>query len=247
MTRTTNVEEEIVKLAGTEFEGIKRRGERATSVVYSKEHPKPSVYDGDISIWYDQLQNEITDGICRLSDLLSRLRRLDIEALDGDERAVGEAGEVLSDEDRGYLDEDQLDYMEGTVAALEKLAAGRTESRKPIIVTKAEVESVVRELILPFLLIGGHYVVVRTYDGEPRALNAQINFERSGRRVNVSVHPAGPYEPYKLPEGTTAESVYKQAVALKGEAAASQIWNAVCSVEKDEDKRVMMLAKAVGL
>jgi len=241
------MEEQIVKLAGTEFEGVKRRGERATSVVYSKEHPKPSVNDGDVSIWYDQLQNDITDGICRLSDLLARLRRLDIEALDGDERAIGEAGDVLSDEDRGYIDEDQLDYMEGTAAALERLAAGRTETRKPIIVPKAEVDSVVRELILPFLLIGAHYVVVRTYDGEPRALNAQIEFERSGRRVNVSVHATGPFEPYKLPEGATAESLYKQAVELKGEATVKQIWTAVCSVEKDPVKQTLMLAKAVGL
>ena len=247
-------ERKVVQLPDTDIYGVQEQTSAGTTVTsYSTDRPKPGVYDCDLGIDVEQLKEEITDAVGALAALMTRLRKLDLEALDGDEDAIAEAHGIM--EERSYIDDDAIWRIEGDVETLEALVAERTEKREPIFVTVDEVDTKVKELVIPFLTPDdGRYVVTvlkdKGWDAPVTAQKVGITFNRSGRRVTVRIWPTIRSSwPPQLPEinDTEYQTALQELVAKKGEPAAKSIAYAVYNVvtpKGDVPKMIDLLRKA---
>jgi hypothetical protein len=238
-------EPKIVKLAGTEVQGVERRDEYWATVTYAAKEPEPSVH-GQVCGALADMRDEITENICQLTDLLSRLRRLHIAALDGDADAIAEAQAILYE--RSFVDEDAIWRIEGDVEQLQELVDARSERRAVGHVGVDALEITVRDVALPYIE-AGEYVQVKTHNVDSRATvtGANVSVEKDGHYITILVYPTVQYAPpAPPPPGTTVETAYQKVVELRGDAAAAQIRKAVESVEKDPAKQAAMLWKAVG-
>jgi hypothetical protein len=239
-------DEKVVNLVGTEVFGVQREGQIATSVVYSDgEKIAPDVRAINCSV-YDA-KEMVTDMVCRLSALLEKLRKLEPLALAGDDAAVAAAEQLSFPE---YLfSEDDIEELEYSVDHLAKLTSARIEERPAVTVPGEQIDATVRDLALPFLTPddGRYAVTVRTYHYRRSGVvkEAQIEFTRTGRYVDISVTPT--FVPARMPVDATVESIYTRLAEAKGEPAASAILAAVQTVAKDDPARqAELLWKAVA-
>jgi hypothetical protein len=244
-------EKKVVQLIGTEVCGVEQRDECWTTVTYTEDEPKPQAHDSLCGM-LDGMKEEITEHVCQLTDLLARLRRLKVTALDGDEAAIEEAERIL--DDRSLLDDDDIWAMQGDVEALEELVEPRIEVREPVTVNDdTAIDTTIRDLALPFIKAGEH-VVVRRHNAQTGCIHsgAVIKVQRYGHHVTITVFPKSmSWQPIPLtplpPLGPPLDSAYERVVEAKGEAAARAILAAVQNVAKgDVKKQVELLRRAVA-
>jgi hypothetical protein len=244
-------EKNVVKLVGTECWGVEERDQYWTTVTYTAKEPEPNANDA-VSEALDDLKDEITGVVCQLTDLLSRLRRLRVRALDGDADAIAEAEGILHE--RSLIDDESICDMEGDVEMLEELVAERTEARDDVTVEPDTIETTVRDIALPYIE-AGEYVKVETRNVNLRdhvLTGAIIRVQRDGHYVTISVFPQVKYSPLAPPTTTpvppdaTVESLYQKLVETKGELNARAILNAVQVVAKSTEMQLALLWKAVA-
>jgi hypothetical protein len=239
-------EQKVVNLVGTEVWGVQREGEIATSVSYSDgQKIEPSTREINCSL-YDA-KEMVTDMVCRLSALLEKLRKLEPLALAGDKVAVAAAEELSFPE---YMSsDDDIDELEHSVDELTKLTSAQIEERQAVTVPVEQIDTTVRNLALPFLMPdeGQYAVTVRTYHYRRSGVvkDAQIEFKRTGRYVDINVIPT--FLPPTMPTDATVETMYQRLVETKGEPTAKAILAAVRSVAKDDpEKQTMLLWNALS-
>jgi hypothetical protein len=236
----------VVQLAGTEVSGTETVGTDGTK--YTRYGKWPSPVGDAIFEAVDGWEREVTDGIIALSALLGRLRSLKVFVLDGDATAVEQGEEIVTeaDDDRLCLvDEDAISVLTHAVAGLEKLTSGRTETHSVRNIKPPDIETTVRDLIVPFL--DGNYVTVRTcpvHRPDWPIEDASVTLERQGHIVDVEVRPRA--VPPPIPEGTPLHTVMQKLIAAKGERTANAILKAVrCVARQDEAQQLELLWKAV--
>jgi hypothetical protein len=241
-------EKSVVKLVGTEHWGVQEQSQHWTTVTYTAKEPEPAAHDS-VCEALDDMQDELTENICQLTDLLARLRALKVAALDGDEVAIGEAADIL--EQRSFIDEDHIWSMGGDVEVLEELVEARTEERGDVKVATEAIETTVRKIALPYIE-AGEYVQVRTRSVEKgyATKGAIIRVARYGHHVNITVFPE---VVYRLPvevtpplPGSTLESVYQKLVEAKGEAAKAILQAVQTVAPGDVERQVKLLWQAVA-
>ena len=234
-------EPKVVKLAGTDLSGVEQRDDRWTTVTYTAKEPEPTVH-GQVCGELADMRDQITENICQLTDLLSRLRRLHIAALDGDADAVAEAEAILYE--RSFVDEDATWRMEGDVERLEELVQGRSERRAVGHVGVDTIDVIVRDLALPYIE-AGEYVQVKTRNVDSRGTvtGANISVEKAGHYITIWVYPTLQYAaPAPPPPGTTVETAYQKLVEREGEPAAKELYTAVKILAgNDLEKQAAML------
>jgi hypothetical protein len=194
------------------------------------------------------LRGQMVDWVGELASVMTRLKRVRLDALDGDEDAVAESQEILNNCEAHDWD-DAIWDLEQMVDALEDLVAGRTE-RYDRTVTNDKVDATVSEMIEADLK-DGNEVTVTTPADDPRherTGTTTLYYERFGRRATVRVVPATRYivPPHVPSDNAEVEAAYQKMVELKGESVARQIELAVQSVENDPAKQAAMMLKAVG-
>ena len=139
------------------------------------------------------LEHEITDAVANLGELLARLRRLPLYALDGDDVAAAKALEALGDEDDccgmgPVVDIDTIDRLSATIDDLEELTGARTEQYTRH-VPGDEIQATVQELAADPVAEGCEVTVTEApYRGVARPLSGRIHFDRKGKYVDIWVH-----------------------------------------------------------
>jgi hypothetical protein len=211
------------------------------------------------------LEDEVTDAIARLGELLARLRRLRLYALDGDSAAAEKALEALGDENDccgvgPVVDEEVIDHLSFALNELEELVNGRTEQFDRNVPCD-QIESTVHELLGPALVERYDVEVIEhPFSGKlpPRA--GRIIYSRHGRWVVIRVqripdHAAEAAAARAAMEALIRErgleSVYEDSyqalVQQKGEAAAKAIRAAVENVAKgDPERQIDLFRQAVA-
>jgi hypothetical protein len=211
------------------------------------------------------LEDEVTDAVANLGELMARLRRLPLYALDGDDTAAQAALEALGDDHDccgGYpvLDMDVIDNLSAALDELEELTAARTE-RFERNIPGDQIEATVQELLGPALV--DQYdveVIEHPFGGKlpPRA--GRITYSRHGRWVVIRVDRIPDYEAEAAAAREALEVLirdrgledaydesYQALVTAKGEAAAQAIRAAVQNVAKgDPEKQIELFRKAVA-
>jgi hypothetical protein len=208
------------------------------------------------------LEHEVTDAVANLGELLARLRRLPIYALDGDDEAAAKALEALGDEDDccgigPVVDIDAIDRLSATVDDLKKLTSARTEWFERN-VPGDQIEATVQDLIAAPVARGCEIEVIEPpFTSAVPPLRARIIFSRLGQYVTVHVHrirdeaaERAALEAYIQEHGLegTVDGLFQALVHAKGEATAQAIRSAVEQVAKnDPAKQIDLLRKAVAL
>jgi hypothetical protein len=224
-------------------------------------------HDAELHNRVHGLEYEITDAVANLGELLARLRRLRLYALDGDDAAAEKALKALGlcgneDCDCGIdpvVDEEVIDHLSVALDELEELVNGRTE-RFERNVPSDQIEGTVQELLGPALAEGYDIEVVEepSYGKlAPRA--GRINYSRHGRWVVIRVQRIPDHEAEAAAEREATRALikerglevayaeaYKALVTAKGEASAQAIRSAVEHVAKgDPEMQIDLFRKAV--
>jgi hypothetical protein len=223
-------------------------------------------HDAELHKRVHDLEDEVTDAMANLGELLARLRRLPLYALDGDDAAAEAALEAVGDEDDccgvgPVVDTDNIDRLSVALDELEELVNGRTEQLERN-VPGDQIEATVQELLGPALVEQYDVEVIEhPFSGKlpPRA--GRITYSRHGRWVVIRVNRIPDYEAEAAAarealevlirdrglEGAYDES-YQALVKANGEAAARAIRSAVESVAKgDPEKQIELLRAAVAV
>jgi hypothetical protein len=212
------------------------------------------------------LEDEVTDAVANLGELMARLRRLPLYALDGDDAAAEKALEALGHEDcddcgtGSVVDMDAIDNANVSLDVLESLVNARTEKFKRE-VPGDQIEVTVHELLGPALAEGYHVEVVEEpFYGTLAPRAGRITYSRHGRWVVIRVYRVPDHEAEAAAareamdvlirerglEGAYEES-YQTLVRAKGGAAAQAIRGAVEQVAKgDPEKQIELFRKAVA-
>jgi hypothetical protein len=219
-------------------------------------------HDAELHKRVHDLEHEVTDAVANLGELLARLRRLPLYALDGDDVAAAKALEALGDEDDccgmgPVVDIDTIPRLSATIDDLEELTGARTEQYTRH-VPGDEIEATVQELAAAPVADGCEVTVTEPpYGGVARPLSGRIHFDRKGKYVDIWVHRTPDVAAERealnaLIRQRGLESVYEESyqalVKAKGEAAARAIRSAVESVAKgDPEKQIELLRAAVAV
>jgi hypothetical protein len=228
----------------------------------------PIDHDAELHKRVHDLEDEVTDAVANLGELLARLRRLRLYALDGDDAAAEKGLKALGlcgneDCDCGIgrvVDEEVIDHLSVALDGLEALVNGRTQQFERN-VPGDQIEGTVQELLGPALVEGYDVEVIEhPYCGKlpPRA--GQISYSRHGWWVVIRVERIPDHEAEAAAareamevlirerglEGAYA-AAYQAVAAAQGEAAARAIRSAVESVAKgDPEKQIELFRKAVA-
>jgi hypothetical protein len=225
----------------------------------------PVDQDTNLQHAVQDLEHQVIDAVANLGELLGRLRRLKLYALDGDEAAVQEALKAIGDcgyEDCGcgigpLVEMDALDNANTVLDALEKLVAERTE-RFEQEVPGDHIQDTVQAMVGAARSQDCNVELIEhRYHGRLAPRSGKVTFSRHGRWAEIDV--------YRFPdddaesaatmalikelglEGAYQEA-YQELVQKRGECDAKQIRAAVESVGKgDPAKQIKLFRDAAGL
>jgi hypothetical protein len=249
-----------------EMSGMTTKDEHGNTVTKYAAHIN---HDAELHNRVHDLEHEVTDAVANLGELLARLRRLRLYALDGDDAAAANALKALGlcrneDCDCGIdpiLNEEVSDHLSVALDKLEALVNGRTEQFERN-VPGDQIEGTVQELLGPALVERYDVEVIEhPFWGKLPPHAGRIIYSRHGRWVVIRVEriPDHDAEAAAAREAMEAlirerglegsyEAAYQAVVAAEGAAAARAIRSAVESVAKgDPEKQIELLRAAVAV